>query len=99
MVVDLLGVVPCDRAVAEQAREQSGARVGDLVEGKPRLGELGKDRQQARAGGRFENEVGSRQCRCLGGDEAERDRRRELLEAFGFLGRGASATAAARQAG
>ena len=85
-VVDLLGVVPADRDVAEQAAEQPGARLGDLVQGEPRLGELGEDRQEARAGGGFENEVGRGQCSRLGGDEAERDRRRELLELLGFLG-------------
>ena len=85
--MDLLGVVPCDgRGVAEQAAEQPGARLGDLVQGEPRFGELGEDRQQPRAGGRFQHEVGRSQRSRLGGDEAERDRRRELLEALGFLG-------------
>ena len=86
MVVDLLGVVPADRDVAEQAAEQPGARLGDLVQGEPRLGELGEDRQEARPGGGFQNEVGRSQCSRLGGDEAERDRGRELLELLRFLG-------------
>ena len=85
-VVDLLGVVPADRDVAEEASEQPGARLGDLVQGEPRLGELGEDRQQTRPGGGFENEVGRSQCSRLGGDEAERNRRRELLELLRFLG-------------
>ena len=86
MVVDLLGVVPGDGRVAEQAAEKPGAGVGDLVQRQPRPGEFGEDRQQAGAGGRFEHEIGRGQRRRLGGDEAERDRRRELLEALGFLG-------------
>ena len=85
-VVDLLGVVPGDSDVAEQAGEQSGARVGDLVQREPRFGELGEDRQQSGAGRRFEHEVGRGQRGRFGGDKAERDRRRELLEVFGFLG-------------
>ena len=50
MVVDLLGVVPADRDVAKETGEQPGARLGDLVQGKPRPGELGEDRQEARPG-------------------------------------------------
>ena len=84
--MDLLGVVAADFDAAEQAAEQSGARVGDLVETKRRFRELGEDRQQARAGRRFEDEVGRRQHRRFGGGEAERYRRRELLQLFGFLG-------------
>ena len=82
MVVDLLSIVPCDHALPEQARKQLGARVGDLVQVKFGFGEFGENRQQPRAGGRFKNEVDGGQCRRLYGDEAQRDRRRELLEAF-----------------
>jgi hypothetical protein len=32
-VVDLLGVVPADRDIAEQAAEEPGTRLGDLVQG------------------------------------------------------------------
>ena len=85
MVVDLLGVVPGDGNVAEQAAEQAGARVGDLVQGALRFGELGEDRQQAGAGRRFQNDVAGGQRSGLGGDKAECQRRRELLEVFGFL--------------
>ena len=84
-VVDLLGVVAADLDAAEQAAEQPGTGVGDLVQSQPRFRELGEDRQQARAGRRLEDEVGRRQHRRFGGDEAERDRRRKLLELFGFL--------------
>ena len=62
MVVDLLGVVAADGDVAEQAAEQSGAGVGDLVERKPRFGELGEDRQQPGAGGGFEHKIGRGQA-------------------------------------
>ena len=85
MVVDLLGVVPGDGNVAEQAAEQAGASVGDLVQGALRFGELGEDRQQSGAGRRFQNDVAGGQRSGLGGDKAECQRRRELLEVFGFL--------------
>ena len=85
-VVDLLGVVAGDVDVAEQAGEQAGAGVGDLVQGEPRFRQLGEDRQQAGAGGGFEHQVGRGQHGRFGGDKAERDRRRELLEMLGFLG-------------
>lgn len=62
-IVDLLGVVARDRNVAEQTAEKTGAGVGDLVEGKSRPGELGEDRQQARPGGGFQNDVGRCQPR------------------------------------
>jgi hypothetical protein len=81
-VVDLLRVVAADLDPTEQAAEQRGARVGDLVKRQPRFRELGEDRQQARAGRRLEDEVCRRQCCRLGGGEAERYRRRELLELF-----------------
>ena len=84
-VVDLLGVVPGDRNVAEQAAEQSGARVGDLVQGETGSRQLDEDRQQAGAGRRFEHQVGWDQRGGLGCGEAERDRRRELLQVLGFL--------------
>jgi hypothetical protein len=86
MVVDLLGVVPADRGVAKEAAEQPCARLGDLLQGKPRPGEFGEDRQEARSGGGFQHEVGRCRGSRLGGDEAERDRGRELLELLRFLG-------------
>jgi len=66
-----------------RARRRAG--VGDLVQGEPGLGEFGKNRQQSRAGGRLQNEVGGGQGSGLCGGKAEGDRRRELLKAFGFL--------------
>ncbi len=50
MVVDLLGVVPGDIDAAEQTAEETGTRVGDLVEDEPCPGKLGEDRQQPRSG-------------------------------------------------
>jgi hypothetical protein len=84
-VVDLLRVVPGDIDAAEQT-EETGARVGNFVENEPRPGQLGEDRQQPRAGGWFQHDVGGSERGRLGRDEAERDRRRELLQLFGFLG-------------
>ena len=84
--MDLLGVVAGDRNLAEQAAEEAGAGLGDLVQGNWHLGKLGEDRQQPGAGRRFEHEVGGGQRCRLGGDKAERDRRRELLQLLGFLG-------------
>jgi hypothetical protein len=75
-VVDLLRVVPGHgRCVAEEATEEPGAGLRDLVEKQPRAGELGKDRQEPCSGGGFEDQVGRGQRCRLGGDEAERDRR------------------------
>jgi len=86
-VMNLLGVVPCDRQhIAKEAAEQPGARVGNLVQRKPRFGELSEYRQQPRAGRRFQNKIGCGQCGRFRGGKAERDRRRELLQALGFLG-------------
>lgn len=85
-VVDLLGVVPADGNTAEQTIEKTGAGVGDFVEREMCFCQLGKDGQQPGAGRRFQHEIGCRHCGCLGGGEAERDRRRKLLEVLGFLG-------------
>jgi hypothetical protein len=83
--MDLLGVVAADLGVAEQAREQSGAGVGDLGQDQPRPGDLGEDREHAGAGRGFEHQVGRCEHRRFGGGEAEGDRRRKLLELLGFL--------------
>jgi len=85
-VMDLLRVVPGGIDAAEQTAEETGARVGNFVENEPRPGQLGEDRQQPRAGGWFQHDVGGSERGRLGRDEAERDRRRELLQLFGFLG-------------
>ncbi|MGH7113377.1 MAG: hypothetical protein ACREE9_02665 [Stellaceae bacterium] len=85
MIVDLFGVVPADRDIAEQAPEKTGAGLGDLVQGQARFGDFGEDREQPGAGGGFEHEVGCGHRGGFGGDKAERDWRRELLEALGFL--------------
>ena len=85
--LDLLGVLlaPADHGIVEQAAEQPGAGVGDLVQGEPRFRQFGEDREQAGAGRRFEHEIDrGRRCR-LGGNKAKRNRRRELLEVLGFL--------------
>ena len=58
MVVDLLGVVAGDSDVAEQPAEETGAGLGDLVQGEPGFGQLGEDRQHAGAGRGFEDQVG-----------------------------------------
>ena len=79
-------VVPGGIDAAEQTAEETGARVGNFVENEPCPGQLGEDRQQPRAGGWFQHDVGGSERGRLGRDEAERDRRRELLQLFGFLG-------------
>ena len=83
--MDVLGVVPCDRAIAVEAGEQPGAGIGDLVQRETGAGEFGEDRQQARSGRGFEDEIVRSDRRGFGGGEAQRDRRRELLEAVAFL--------------
>ena len=83
--MDLLGVVPGNHDIAEQAAEQSRAGLSDLVQDQPCFRQLGEDREQAGAGRGFENDVAGGQRCGLGDDKAECQRRRELLEVFGFL--------------
>ena len=66
--------------------EQTGARVGELVQDERGAGELGKDGEEPGAGRGLEHEVGGRDRRGDARDEAERDRRRELLERLALLG-------------
>jgi hypothetical protein len=92
--------VPADIEAAEQAGEQSGARIGDFVEGEARSLELGANRQQPRARRGFQHKIRRSQCRRFRRDKAERDRRRELLEVLGFFrpaGLGRQARGQARQ--
>jgi hypothetical protein len=84
-VVDLLGIVARHCYVAEQSAEKGGAGVGDFVQRKTRFGKFGENRQQPRAGRRLQNQVGRGDRGGFGGGETERDRRRKLLQAFGFL--------------
>ena len=84
-IVDLLGVVAGDGSVTKETAEQSAAGFGDLVQRKAGFRQFAEDRQHARAGGRFEDQIRRRQHRRFGGGKAERQRRRELLEVLGFL--------------
>jgi hypothetical protein len=84
-VMDLLGIVAGDRNLAEQPAQEVGAHLSNLVEDELSFRELGEDRQEARPGRRFEDDVAGNERCGLGRYEAERDGRRELLELFGFL--------------
>ena len=84
-IVDLLSVVSVNHDIAEQPAEQLGAGLGDLVQGEPCFRQLGENRQQAGAGRGLKHKVGRCQGGCFGGDKAERDRCRELLQMLRFL--------------
>jgi hypothetical protein len=83
--VEVFGVVAGERDFAEEAPQQPGARLGDLVEDEPRPGQLGEDGEQPGAGGGLQNDIGRCQRGGLRGDETERDGRGELLQPLGFL--------------
>ena len=70
----------------KQLVEETGARFGELVEDERCAGKLGEDGEQAGAGRGLQHEIGRRERGREGGDEAERDRRRELLEGLALLG-------------
>jgi hypothetical protein len=84
MIVDLRRVETGDGNGREEKRQQAGAGVGQLVEDERAAGDLGEDGEQAGAGRRLQHPVGRSDGRGVGGDQAERDRRRELLEGLAF---------------
>src|SRR5216683_462349 len=74
MVVDVGGVVPGDADSGEQAIEQTGAGVGDLVHDQAAAGELGMDGEEPGAGRWLQDDIRGRDCGGRAGDEAESDR-------------------------
>ena len=97
-VVDLLGVVPGDRRTSRNRRPSRPARVSAIsFKASRALASSAKIASSpVPAEGSRTRSAGGQRGR-LGGDEAERDRRRELLQAVRIPRTGASATAAARQ--
>ena len=84
-VVDLLGVVPGDRD-SRNRRPRRPARVSAISFRASRaFASSAKIASKPGAGGRFEHDVGRGQRRRFGGDKAECDRRRELLQVLGFF--------------
>ena len=80
MIVDMGRVVLRDGNVRKEPTEQGGAGVGQFVQDEAAAGEFGEDGEKARAGRRFQHEIGGRERGGRGGGEAERDRRGELLQ-------------------
>ena len=84
MIVDLRGVETGHGNGGEEKRQQIGAGLGQLVENERGARDFGEDGEQAGAGRRLEHPVGRGDGGGVGGDQAERDRRRELLERLAF---------------
>ena len=80
------GVMPGDGRGREEKGQEVRAGVGEFVEQKVGAGEFGENRQQARAGGGLQHQVGGGDRRRGGGGEAQPDRRRELLQRLALLG-------------
>ena len=81
MIVDLRRVEAGDGDGRKEVVEQRRAGLGQLVQHERAAGDLGEDGEQAGAGRRLQHAIGRRDGGCGAGREAERDRRRELLEA------------------
>ena len=85
IVVDLRGVEAGQRSGGKQAREEIGAEVREFVERERSPGGLSEDGKKAGAGRGFENEIAGRDRGGGERGEAERQRRRELLEILTVL--------------
>ena len=79
MIVDVGRVVPRDHNIGKQQCEQIGARARQLVQSEARACKFGKDRQQAGARRRFQNQIGCVDRSRGSSRKSERNRRRELL--------------------
>jgi hypothetical protein len=85
-IVDLCRIGARHGDIREEMGEQAGAYLGQLVEHERGSGQLGKDGEQPGPGRWFKDTVGRRD-RCRGTDcQAERERRRELLERLALPG-------------
>ncbi|CEG10271.1 hypothetical protein BN961_03709 [Afipia felis] len=86
MIVDLGCVEAGHGNGRKEGGDECGPGFGEFVEDKRAAGDLGEDGEQAGAGRWFEHAIGG----CDGGrsdrGQAERDRRRELLEGLRLLG-------------
>ena len=85
-IVDLRRVVARNGEIREQQAEEIGANVGEFVERKRHAVPLGENRQQPRASRRLENDVALNDCTRDRRDEAEAERRRELLIRLALIG-------------
>ena len=86
MIVDLRGVEARDRQSRKEGGQEIAARLGELVEAEGAAGDLGEDGEQAGTGRRLQHDI-VRSDRGGGRrNEAQGDRRRELLEGLALLG-------------
>ena len=86
MIVDLCGIEPGDGQGRKERGETIGAGLGQFVEDQRTASGLREDRHEAGAGRRFQHHVIRRNRGCRQCGQAERQRRRELLEVLAFLG-------------
>ena len=84
--MDLRGIAAGDGDAGEQMVQQPRAGLGKLVQHERSAGKLGEDGEQPGAGRGLQHEVGRRDRGGGTGREAERDRRRELLEHLALFG-------------
>ena len=86
MIVDLRRVEAGDGDAGKEEIEEPGACVRQFVEHERAAGKLRENGEQAGSGRRLQHEVGRRDRGGGARREAERDRRRELLERLALLG-------------
>ena len=79
MIVDVGRVVPRDRDIGKQQREQIGAGIRQFVQDEVRACEFGKDREQAGSRRRFQNQIGCVDRSRGSSGKSKCNRRRELL--------------------
>jgi hypothetical protein len=85
MIVDMRRIKARDGDAGKQMAQQSGAGFREFVEDERTAGKLGEDGEQSGPSGRLQHEVGRSDRRYGDRCEAERDRRRELLECLALL--------------
>ena len=86
MIVDMGRVVLRDGNVRKEPTEHGCAAVGEFVQDEAASRQFREDGEKARAGRRLQHEIGVRDRGGRGGGEAERDRRRELLQRLALFG-------------
>ena len=87
MIVDVGRVVPGDGDPGEQSSRADAARVSaSSFRAEPAAGEFGMDGEEPGAGRGLQHDVGGRDRRGRARDEAELDRRGELLERLALFG-------------
>src|SRR3546814_7445388 len=92
MIVDLGRIEAADRNGRKDRGQKTGAGVGQLVQNERAACNHGQDSEKAGAGGWLQHAVGRRDTRSGQRGNAERKRRRKLLEGLAVLRRSAEHT-------